>query len=131
MKILKELVEILDVRESETPSERVFYSRDLAKIGDAMLNYINVLITSAGYLSKSSKITNKMLREAVNKSGLRKKVKKRQTARDLGNIVEAIVAYLVLNELLTEDQIVEMVIEKRSFEEALASILKTFSDKIN
>lgn len=126
MNILRELVKKLDVSKDRTPAERIFYNRDLAKIGDAILNYINTLMVSAGYISESSKITNKMLREVVNKSGLRKNIKKRQTARALGNVVEAIVAYLVLNEILTEEQIVELIIEKGSFEEALIYILKNF-----
>jgi hypothetical protein len=126
MNILRELVKKLDVSKDKTPKERIFYNRDLAKIGDAILNYINVLVVSAGYVSESNKITNKMLREVVNKSGLRRNIKKRQTARALGNVVEAIVAYLVINEILTEEQIIELVIEKGSFEKALIYILRGF-----
>ncbi|MGB9758604.1 MAG: ribonuclease III family protein [Thermoproteota archaeon] len=126
MNILRELVKKLDVSKDKTPKERIFYNRDLAKIGDAILNYINTLVVSAGYISESNKITNKMLREVVNESGLRKTIKKRQTARALGNVVEAIVAYLVINEILTEEQIIELVVEKGSFKEALIYILKSF-----
>lgn len=126
MNILRELVRKLDVSKDRTPTERIFYNRDLAKIGDAILNYVNTLVVSAGYVPKSSKVTNKMLREVVNKSGLRKDIRKRQTARALGNVVEAIIAYLILNEILTEEQIIEFVTEKGSFEEALVYILKNF-----
>ncbi|MBO3758099.1 MAG: ribonuclease III family protein [Thermoproteota archaeon] len=124
MNILKELVRKLDVSKDKTSAERVLYNRDLAKIGDAILNYVNTLVVSAGYVPKSNKVTNKMLREVVNRSGLRKNIRKRQTARALGNIAEAIVAYLVLNEVLTEEQMVELIVEKGSFEEALIYIFR-------
>jgi len=124
VELFSEIVKRLGVEKGKVDFESVAYDKRLAKLGDAFLNYMNVLAVVAGYLPKDSKVTNKLLRSILNDSELRKLTRRRQNARELGNIVEALVAFTVLNSIVSEEEILAKISRERNFAKVIADILK-------
>lgn len=94
-------------------------SRGLAKLGDALLGLLNVVGIEAGYLRDGSRVTNEMLRRVSTRTGLRVKLRKRMGKRDLGNAVEALVAYWFVRGDLSWPSVLEELKNGAELEEAL------------
>jgi hypothetical protein len=94
-------------------------SRDLAKLGDALLGLLNVVGIEAGYLRDESRVTNEMLRRVSTRTGLRVEFRKRMGKRDLGNAVEALVAYWFVRGDLSWTSVLEELKNGAELEEAL------------
>jgi len=99
----------------------VVENKELAKLGDALLGLLNVVGMEAGYLRNSSKVTNEMLRRVSIRTGLRTLLPKRVGKRDLGNAVEAAVAYWLVAGDLSWNGIVQEFKNGRGLEDALSA----------
>jgi len=99
----------------------VVENKELAKLGDALLGLLNVVGMEAGYLRNSSKVTNEMLRRVSIRTGLRTILPKRVSKRDLGNAVEAAVAYWLVVGDLSWSGIVQEFKNGRGLEDALSA----------
>jgi len=101
--------------------KEVVENKELAKLGDALLGLLNVIGMEAGYLTNSSKVTNEMLRRVSVRTGLRVLLPKRMGKRDLGNAVEAAVAYWLVVGDLSWGGIVQEFKNGRGLEDALSA----------
>lgn len=96
-------------------------SKELAKLGDALLGLMNVLGMEAGYLANESKVTNKLLKRVSVRTGIRSLLPKRMDRRHIGNAVEAAVAYWLVAGDLSWDGILQQLKEGRGLEDALVA----------
>jgi len=98
-------------------------SRELAKLGDAVLGLLNVVGIEAGYLKDESRVTNEMLRRVSTRTGLRAELRKRMNKRDLGNAVEALTAYWFVRGDLSWTGVIEEMRKGAELEDALVRLI--------
>jgi len=94
-------------------------SRDLAKLGDALLGLLNVVGIEAGYLKDESRVTNEMLRRVTTRTGLRTELHKRMNKRALGDAIEALTAYWFVRGDLSWASMIEEMRNGAELEDAL------------
>lgn len=90
-------------------------------MGDALLDMLNVVAVEAGYLKDSSKVTNEMLSRVSTRAGIRSELRKRLCKRELGNAVEAAVAYWFIRGDLTWEGMIEQLRGRGDLEEVLVA----------
>ncbi|RLI33768.1 hypothetical protein DRO53_04910 [Candidatus Bathyarchaeota archaeon] len=101
--------------------------RGAASLGDSYLNFAFSLAQSLeGGRPKGLRLDNRLLAEAVRKAGLRGKLPKRLSRRDIGGAAEALLAYAAAGGLLSTESLVERlrVKDRGKLVEALACLLK-------
>lgn len=98
--------------------------RELAKVGDSLLNLLNVLAKVSGYIPEESKVSNRMLRQVSQKAGLRMLLKKRLKRTEIGNAVEALVAYWYLRGRFSMQDFLEEIKETTGFDSALIELIR-------
>lgn len=112
---------IVDIALSCRNMKEVAVNKELAKLGDALLGLLNVIGMEAGYLTNSSKVTNELLRRVSIRTGVRTLLPRRTDKRDLGNAVEAAVAYWLVIGDLSCSGIIEEFRNGRGLEDALSA----------
>ncbi len=98
--------------------------RELAKVGDSLLNLLNVLAKVSGYIPEESKVSNRMLRQVSQKAGLRMLLKKRLKRTEIGNAVEALVAYWYLRGRFSMQDFLKEIKETTGFDSALIELIR-------
>jgi len=98
--------------------------RELAKVGDSLLNLLNVLAKVSGYIPEESKVSNRMLRQVSQKAGLRMLLKKRLKRTEIGNAVEALVAYWYLRGRFSMQDFLEEIKKTTGFDSALIELIR-------
>lgn len=95
--------------------------KGLAKIGDGIVN-LAYSIAKSIYLTESSsnvlrtglKVNKTILSNALKNAGMKNYAKNRADAHDLANTVEAIIAYVFLNNKITLNEIIDFLQENLS-----------------
>jgi len=98
--------------------------RELAKVGDSLLNLLNVLAKVSGYIPEESKVSNRMLRQVSQKAGLRMLLKKRLKRTEIGNAVEALVAYWYLRGRFSMQDFLKEIKKTTGFDSALIELIR-------
>jgi len=94
--------------------KRIGTDKGLAKIGDGIVN-LAYSIAKSLYLTENSsnilrtgiKVNKTILSNALKNAGMKNFAKNRADAHDLANTVEAIVAYVLLNDKMTLNDIID------------------------
>jgi len=94
--------------------KRIGTDKGLAKIGDGIVN-LAYSIAKSIYLTENSsnilrtgiKVNKTILSNALKNAGMKNFAKNRADAHDLANTVEAIVAYVLLNDKMTLNDIID------------------------
>lgn len=94
--------------------KRIGTDKGLAKIGDGIVN-LAYSIAKSIYLTENSsnilrtgiKVNKTILSNALKNAGMKNFAKNRADAHDLANTVEAIVAYVLLNDKMTLNEIID------------------------
>jgi len=104
----------------------------LARLGDAYVNFVFSLGRSRALQEPQGiKVSDKILAEALKKSGLRQELPNRTTRQDCANAVEALLVYGYLNKLVTIEEVVDhMASTSDSPIEAFAELIKSVAKKI-
>ena len=119
--------------------KRIGTDKGLAKIGDGIVN-LAYSIAKSIYLTENSpnilrtgiKVNKTILSKALKNAGMKNFAKNRADAHDLANTVEAIVAYVFLNDKMTLNEIIDFLkdnlsgdIQSRTLEIKNASVAFT------
>ncbi|MCS7364667.1 MAG: hypothetical protein NDF54_04435 [archaeon GB-1867-035] len=89
----------------EDELSRILLNRDLAKLGDSLVNFIYSAAKSR-ILGRfyGERVSNKVLSEALCRAGLRGKLPLRSDVHVRGNAAEALIAYAWVNGFLSVDE---------------------------
>jgi len=101
--------------------KKIGTDKGLAKIGDGIVN-LTYSIAKSIYLTESSstvqrtglKVNKTILSNALKNANMKHFAKNRADAHDLANTVEAIIAYVVLNDNMTLNEIIDFLKDKLS-----------------
>ena len=81
---------------------QVLLDKDLAGLGDMYVNFVHSLALSQKLQKPTgAKVNNRILSEAVKKSGLRKMLPRRMDRHAQGNAAEALIVYAWLQEVMS------------------------------
>lgn len=84
--------------------QEVLLDKDLASLGDIYVNFVHSLALSQKLQRPTgAKVNNRILAEAVKKSGLRKILPRRIDRHAQGNAAEALIVYAWLQEIMSFD----------------------------
>jgi len=117
-------IELRNLVLSKRNVKDIVEDRELAKVGDSLLNLLNVLAKVSGYIPEESKVSNRMLRQVSQKAGLRMLLKKRLKRTEIGNAVEALVAYWYLRGRFSMQDFLEEIKETTGFDSALIELIR-------
>lgn len=82
--------------------QEVLLDKDLAGLGDIYVNFVHSLALSKKLQRPTgAKVNNRILAEAVKKSGLRKMLPRRIDRHAQGNAAEALIVYAWLQEIMS------------------------------
>jgi len=82
--------------------QEVLLDKDLAGLGDMYVNFVHSLALSQKLQRPTgAKVNNRILAEAVKKSGLRKMLPRRIDRHAQGNAAEALIVYAWLQEIMS------------------------------
>lgn len=104
----------------------------LAKLGDAYVNFVFSLGRSRALREPQGiKVSDRILAEALRRSGLRQELPRRTTRQDCANAVEALLVYGYLNKLVTLEEAVDRIAASPdSPVDALVSLIRSVAEKI-
>jgi len=103
----------------------------LAKLGDAFVNFVYSLgRTRAAQEPQGIKVSDRILAEALRKSGLRQELPHRMTRQDCANAVEALLVYGYLNKMLILEEAVEQIASAESPIDAFVHLIGSVTKKI-
>jgi hypothetical protein len=114
------------VLRAEDKASEVLKDKEAASLGDAYLNLAYSLAQSLREgKPKGLRLDNRVLAEAVKKAGLRSKLPKRLSRREIGGAAEALLAYAAARGMLSTWELIEelAVGDRESLAEALAKLL--------
>lgn len=119
--------------ESGNPQLRlVLADSRLAKLGDAYVNFVFSLGRSRALQEPQGiKVSDRILAEALRRSGLRQELPRRTTRQDCANAVEALLVFGYLNKLVTLEEAVDRVAASPdSPVDAFVSLIRSVAEKI-
>lgn len=104
----------------------------MAKLGDAYVNFIFSLARSRALQEPQGiKVSDRLLAEALRRSGLRQELPRRTTRQDCANAVEALLVYGYLNKLVSLEAAVDQIAAAPdSPVDAFAQLIKSVAKKI-
>ncbi len=112
--------------------QEVLLDRDLAKLGDAYVNFIHSLALSQR-LGKptGAKVNNQTLASALKKAGLREILPRRTDRHAQGNAAEALIAYAWLRGTLTLEDCLRTLVASEDLVDAFAELLRETGKNLN
>jgi len=114
----------------------IFASRDLAKLGDAFVNFTYSLAQSIrNGRGVNARVPSRILASALKRSGLKRELPPRTSIHDQADAVEALSVYAWLLGIMTFEEFVSLLSQPKddsteTFTEALNEILKRLQPKI-
>ncbi|HXZ97762.1 MAG TPA: ribonuclease III family protein [Candidatus Acidoferrum sp.] len=105
---------------------------NLAKLGDAYVNFVFSLGRSRALQEPQGiKVSDRILAEALRRSGLRQELPHRTTRQDCANAVEALLVYGYLNKLVSLEETVDQIAAgPEPPVEVFVQLIKTVASKI-
>ena len=111
--------------------EEVLLDKDLAGLGDANINFLYSLVVSQkSGRPTGAKVNNRILAEAVKKTGLRKLLPRRIDRHVLGNAAEALIVFAWLADVFSFEESLKVLSQKKEPVEAFAILLYKILEKI-
>ncbi len=104
----------------------------LAKLGDAYVNFVFSLGRSRALREPQGiKVSDRILAEALRRSGLRQELPRRTTRQDCANAVEALLVFGYLNKLVTLEEAVDRIAASPdSPVDAFVSLIRSVAERI-
>jgi len=112
--------------------EEVLLDKDLARLGDAYVNFLYSLVVSqkSGH-PKGAKVNNKILAEAVRKAGLRRMLPRRTDRHVLGNAAEAFIVFAWLADTVSFEDSMKILSRKDDTVEAFTLLLREILERLD
>ncbi len=108
----------------------ILRDRDAAKLGDAYLNFVySLALTIQRGKPSGGKLNNKVLAEAIKKSGLRKLMPSRLSRHDLGTAAEALLIHATAKGLIDLRELLDS-LSNENIIEALTNVLKNIKEEM-
>jgi len=112
--------------------QEIMLDKDLAKLGDAYVNFLYSLALSQRLAKPvGAKVNNKTLAGALRNAGLREILPKRMDRHIQGNAAEALMAYAWLRKVLDFEESLRVLREDDDSQEAFTKLLQEISKKLN
>jgi hypothetical protein len=112
--------------------EDVLQDRKLASLGDSYVNFISSLALSEKRgEAAGTKVSSRILSQALKKSKLRIFLPKRVDRHTLGDAAEALIVYAWLREAMTIEESVKTLLSSSDVVEAFASLLLLARKRLN
>ncbi|MFQ5998006.1 MAG: ribonuclease III family protein [Candidatus Bathyarchaeia archaeon] len=125
---IDELLQMAGLPESAS-LKFVAQNKELARLGDAYLNFIFSLMLSIRDSRPSGlKVSNRVLSLAFKSAGLRPLLPKRVSRHEIGGAVEALILFAVANRIVTSREIIDSLRENDEVA-ALASLLSRIKER--
>ena len=114
------------------PMRQIMRDRQLASLGDAFVNFVySLALTRLEGYPQGTKVSDRILAQALRQSGLRDRLGTRVTKKDLANASEAILAKAYLKDLLAIEESVQLICQYSENPDAgLSDLLKLAADKL-
>ena len=107
------------------PLKDTLLDRDLAKLGDAYLNFAYSLAVSLKTGRPCGlRVSNKILADAIKRAGLRSLLPHRLSSHDIGGAGESLTAYALLKGYITTEEIVQALREGEDAVEVFTRIFE-------
>jgi len=114
----------------EAPLEEVFRDKDLARLGDALLNFLySLALTQRARRPSGIKVSNQTLTEAVKGSGLRRALPPRLSRHEIGGAAEALILYAIARGYVTAEESLSILRGGEGGTEAFTSLLTLIKER--
>ena len=114
------------------PMRQIMRDKQLASLGDAFVNFVySLALTRLKGYPQGTKVSDRILAQALRQSGLRDRLGTRVTKKDLANASEAVLAKAYLNNLLTTDESVQLICRSENPDAGLSDLLKLAAERIH
>ena len=110
----------------------IMRDKQLASLGDAFVNFVySLALTRLKGYPQGTKVSDRILAQALRQSGLRDCLGTRVTKKDLANASEAVLAKAYLKELLTVEESIRRICQYSENPDAgLSDLLKLAAEKL-
>ncbi len=114
------------------PMRQIMRDKQLASLGDAFVNFVySLALTRLKGYPQGTKVSDRILAQALRQSGLRDRLGTRVTKKDLANASEAILAKAYLKDLLAIEESVQLICQYSENPDAgLSDLLKLAAEKL-
>jgi len=113
------------------PMRQIMRDKQLASLGDAFVNFVySLALTRLKGYPQGTKVSDRILAQALRQSGLRDPLGTRVAKKDLANASEAVLANAYLNNLLTTDESVQLICHSENPDAGLSDLLKLAAERI-
>jgi len=111
--------------------QEVLLDKDLAGLGDMYVNFVHSLALSLKLRKPVGvKVNNKILAEAVKKSGLRKMLPRRIDRHAQGDAAEALIVYAWLQDVVGFEDCLKILSRSEDSTEALTQLLQEIGKRL-
>ena len=111
--------------------EEILLDENLAGLGDAYVNFIySLAVSQRSRRPAGAKVNNRVLAEAVKRSGLRKLLPHRVDRHARGNAAEALIVFAWLSDLVSFEECVETLAGTEDATEAFAGLLHVILERL-
>jgi hypothetical protein len=112
--------------------QEIMLDKDLAKLGDAYVNFVYSLGLSLRLQRPAgAKVNNQILARAIKNAGLREMLPRRMDRHVQGNAAEALIAYAWLRKFLSLEDCLKFLGEDENPEEAFAKLLEEIGKRLS
>jgi hypothetical protein len=114
------------------PMRQIMRDKQLASLGDAFVNFVySLALTRLKGYPQGTKVSDRILAQALRQSGLRDRLGTRVTKKDLANASEAVLAKAYLKDLLPIEESVQLICQYSENPDAgLSDLLKLAAEKL-
>ena len=111
--------------------QEVLLDKDLAGLGDIYVNFVHSLALSQKLQRpKGAKVNNRILAEAVKRSGLRKMLPRRIDRHAQGNAAEALIVYAWIQEAMSFEDCLKILGEGDDPTDAFTQLLQEIGKRL-
>jgi len=109
----------------------VLLDEDLAGLGDAYVNFVySLAVSQRSRRPAGAKVNNRVLAEAVRRSGLRRLLPHRVDRHARGNAAEALIVFAWLSDLVSLEECVKTLAETEDAAEAFTGLLHVILERL-
>ena len=111
---------------------QIMRDKQLASLGDSVVNFVySLALTRLKGCPQGTKVSDRILAQALRQSGLRDRLGTRVTKKDLANASEAVLAEAYLKDLLTIGESVQLICQySEDPANGLSDLLKLAAEKL-
>ncbi len=114
-----------------TSLQEILLDKDLAKLGDAYVNFVfSLALSQRLQRPMGAKVNNQILARAIKSAGLRRVLPRRIDRHTQGNAAEALIVYAWLRKILSLEDCLKVLRENEDPSEAFANLLQKIGKRL-